>query len=132
MLGVVFDFQAAKEIITADPRPVGLCELANVAHLVRRPQLEWSSGRYPIRRYYPGVGIDWQELDANPGRFDLGLPLILVTTPRRWLTNFPIHDWYRVAWAVENREEALPAVCLTPEETVSIMNVPKGCRVDRL
>jgi hypothetical protein len=95
-----YDVQQAKQIIVASPRPIELIDLTKHGAA--------------IKDYLTGVKLkpdmDWQKVDIE-------IPVIFVRTKGG---KFPIDGRHRLAKALDEGREAIPAEFLTTEETDAI------------
>ena len=106
-----FDVTKAKEIIRDNPRKIMQMGLSGVAKMVTRPK----EGSINLM-----MRIDWEKIDAAEPTYDLNFPVIVAMISDDEGGMLPIDGWHRIAKAVEEGREWLPAVVLTEEETKRI------------
>ena len=108
-----YDVRKAKEIIHNNPRGVANMRLTGMTSIIPKRHVKRDNGQFTMS---PGIGVDWGRIDTEI--IDITTPVIVATAKNGSL--LPIDGWHRIAKAMDQGIEVLPAVLLTREETQQI------------
>jgi len=108
-----YDVDLAKHILQDKPRQPVQANIKELASWVKRP---WTD-KEGVTHMIIGHCVKWSELDADPFKFDLSFPIIAV---RMKGNIWPIDGWHRIAKAIDQGLEALPALLLNVQESKKV------------
>ena len=111
-----FDVNKARKFIINSPRKIIQMGLSGVAKLVPRERTRTNEdGTMSMTM---GLRIDWDRIDAEESAYNLSFPVIIANINGDYL---PIDGWHRIAKAVDQGIDHLPAVILSADETQEVL-----------